>query len=149
MVACKAGWHERVAAIGGVDRDPGFGRGALVIPGGDRTSDHGHHRQCRTVRPLDARLLELAPLGDGIVTRGVLIDLPSARVRPEDIEAWERETGVTLEPGDALLLRTGGVGGFYNAVMPFIRERDLAMVIADACLHAGRARDAADRWCGP
>ena len=73
----------------------------------------------------------VAPLGDGIVTRGVLIDLPSARVRPEDIEAWERETGVTLEPGDALLLRTGGVGGFHNAVMPFIRERDLAMVIAD------------------
>ena len=73
----------------------------------------------------------VAPLRDGIVTRGLLMDLPSARVRPEDIVAWEQRTGLTIEAGDALLLRTGGEGGFHNAVMPFIRERDVAMLIAD------------------
>ena len=66
------------------------------------------------------------PLRDGIVTRGILMDMPGAgRVRTEDIEAWERRTGITISSGDALFLRTAGSGGYHNSIMPFIRERDV------------------------
>ena len=72
------------------------------------------------------------PLKDGVVTRGILMDMPGAgRVRSEDIEAWERETGITITAGDALFLRTAGSGGFHNAIMPFLRERDIALLLAD------------------
>ena len=74
----------------------------------------------------------VAPLKDGIVTRGILVDLPGAnRVGIADIESWERRTGITITQGDALFLRTGGSGGFHNSIMPFIRHRDIAMIIAD------------------
>ena len=46
-------------------------------------------------------------LKGGLVTRGVLIDMPGTAVRRQDIEAWEAETGITIAPGDALFLRTG------------------------------------------
>ena len=56
-------------------------------------------------------------LKEGIVTRGVLVDMtrledhdardPSmTRVYPEDIEAWEKQTGITVSPGDACLRTT-------------------------------------------
>lgn len=54
---------------------------------------------------------------DGIVTRGVLVDLPSLRgvdylepgtvFTPADVEAWEKKTGVTIGAGDVVLFRTG------------------------------------------
>ena len=72
------------------------------------------------------------PLRDGIVTRGILMDMPGAgRVRSEDIEAWERRTGITISSGDALFLRTAGSGGYDNSIMPFIRARDIALLLAD------------------
>ena len=53
----------------------------------------------------------------GIVTRGVLVDLPRQRgvdylelgtfITPQDLEDWERTTGVTVREGDVLLIRTG------------------------------------------
>ena len=59
----------------------------------------------------------IANLQGGIVTRGVLFDIPRLTGAPyldpgtpiymEDLEAWEEYAGVTIEPGDALLLRTG------------------------------------------
>jgi kynurenine formamidase len=54
---------------------------------------------------------------DGLVGRGVLLDVPRLRGIPwlepgehvfrEDLEAAEREQGVTVERGDILLVRTG------------------------------------------
>ena len=54
---------------------------------------------------------------DGIVTRGVLYDIPrlkgvpylepGTRIFPADLEAWEQKSGVRAGPGDALLLRWG------------------------------------------
>src|SRR5436190_8499853 len=54
---------------------------------------------------------------NGIVTRGVLYDIPrlkgvpylepGTRVFPEDLEAWEKKAGVKAGPGDALLVRWG------------------------------------------
>ena len=74
----------------------------------------------------------VAPLKDGIVTRGVLMDLPGAgRVTAEAIEAWERRSGISISSGDALFLRTAGEGGFHNSIMPFIKARDIALLIAD------------------
>ncbi len=54
---------------------------------------------------------------DGILTRGVLIDIPWLRgvdylepdavIYPEDLDAWEVKSGVTIRPGDAVFIRTG------------------------------------------
>ena len=54
---------------------------------------------------------------DGIVTRGVLLDIPQVRgvpwlppdepVMPDDLEAAEQQVGVRVEAGDVLLVRTG------------------------------------------
>ncbi len=56
-------------------------------------------------------------LGDGLVGRGVLLDVPGVRgerwcepgehIFREDLEAAEREQGVSVEAGDILLVRTG------------------------------------------
>lgn len=54
---------------------------------------------------------------NGIVTRGVLIDLPrhlgvpylepGRYITVSDLEGWERTSGVTVREGDVLLIRTG------------------------------------------
>jgi hypothetical protein len=54
---------------------------------------------------------------DGLVTRGVLYDIPrlkdvpylepGARITVDDLEAWEARTGVKVGPGDAFLIRWG------------------------------------------
>ncbi len=91
---------------------------------------------------------------NGLVTKGVLIDMarlkgvdylpPGTKLYPEDIEAWEEQTGATIEPGDALLLRTGRwarradtgptreMSGWDATVMPFFAERDIALLGADS-----------------
>ena len=58
--------------------------------------------------------LGLDNLKDGIVTRGILIDMtrlksagsraPGSPVYPEDIEAWERQAGLNVSSGDALFV---------------------------------------------
>jgi kynurenine formamidase len=86
---------------------------------------------------------------DGIVTRGVLIDIPRLRNLPsleagthvyrEDIEAWEKQAGVKVGPGDALLLRVGrpaagtrGGRGYDASFLPFLKDRDVAIMGGDA-----------------
>ncbi len=88
-------------------------------------------------------------LKDGVVTRGVLIDIPRLRNLPyleagthvyrEDIEAWEKQAGVKVGPGDALLLRVGrpptgtrGGRGYDASFLPFLKERDVAIMGGDA-----------------
>ena len=90
---------------------------------------------------------------DGIVTRGVLYDIPrlkgvpyleaGTRITVEDLEAWEAQTGVRVGPGDAMLLRWGrwarreAIGpfdtwaeaaGFDNSVIPWLKARDVAIL---------------------
>jgi len=89
---------------------------------------------------------------NGIVTRGVLYDIPKSkgvpylepgtRIYPEDLEAWEKKIGVKAGPGDALLLRWGKwarraklgpwandeAAGFDNSVMPWLKKRDIALL---------------------
>lgn len=95
--------------------------------------------------------LGLDNLGDGIVTRGILVDMtrlnvpavgqPGRGIYPEDIEAWERQTGLTVSSGDALFVynpvrddigspRGRGAGGFDVSVAPWMRARDVALTSA-------------------
>jgi hypothetical protein len=77
---------------------------------------------------------------DGIVTRGVLVDLPGTRAGPTEVAAGEKKTGIRISSGDALLLRTkrpglaaGGLGsaGYDPSLIPFFKERDIALLGAD------------------
>lgn len=64
-----------------------------------------------------AQRLGIQVMQAGIVSRGVLIDVPRLKGRPylelgtaitvADIEQWEREHRVRVEAGDVLLIRTG------------------------------------------
>ena len=91
------------------------------------------------------------PMKNGIVTRAVLYDIarlkgvpylaPGDRIFAEDLEAWERKTGVRVGPGDALVLRWGrygrraklgpeeGAAGLDNSILPWLKQRDIAMII--------------------
>ena len=94
---------------------------------------------------------------DGILTRGILIDLPRLKgveylepgtpVHPEDLEAWEKYAGVKIGSGDAVFLRTGrwvrraklgpwnvasSAAGFHASVMPWLKRRDVALLGNDA-----------------
>jgi kynurenine formamidase len=89
----------------------------------------------------------------GIMTRAVLYDIPrlkgvdyldgSERVTVADLEAWEERTGVRVGPGDAMLFRWGRwarrdaqgpfdtweeAAGFDNTVIPWLAERDIAIL---------------------
>ena len=99
------------------------------------------------------RIADVLTMKDGIVTRGVLYDIaalkgvdylePGYRITVADLEAWEARTGVRVGPGDAMFLRWGrwvrrdAVGpfdtweeaaGFDNRVIPWLRERDIAVL---------------------
>jgi len=95
-------------------------------------------------------------LCDGVVSRGVLLDVAALKgrwlgsgegVMPEDLEAAERAQQVRVEAGDILLIRTGyyarrladgprhplkdGSPAAHVACMPWLRERDVAMLGTD------------------
>jgi kynurenine formamidase len=109
------------------------------------TSREGAKRHAMTV--LDA----------GVVTRGVLLDVAASRgvdwlepgegVFPDDLEAAEQRQSIRVEPGDAVLLRTGygrrkrergpdetarvGRAGWHVACLPWLHERDVALIGSD------------------
>jgi kynurenine formamidase len=95
-------------------------------------------------------------LRDGVVSRGVLLDVAALRgrwlgsgegVMPEDLDAAERAQDVRVEAGDVLMIRTGyyarrlaegprhplkdGSPAVHVASMPWLRERDVAMLGSD------------------
>jgi kynurenine formamidase len=94
-------------------------------------------------------------LRDGVVSRGVLLDIAALKgrwleagegVMLEDLEAAEQAQGVRVEPGDILLIRTGyyarrlrearnpgrdGSPAAHVASMPWFRARDIAMLGSD------------------
>jgi len=96
-------------------------------------------------------------LKNGIVTRGILFDIPRLRnveylepgtpIYVEELEAWEKKTGLKVTPGDALLLRTGRwarraklgpwnvaqqAAGLHASAAPWIKARGFAFVGSDA-----------------
>ncbi len=95
-------------------------------------------------------------LRNGVVTRGVLIDMPRLKNLPwlepgtpvfaEDIEAWERYANVKIAPGDAIFLRTGrwarreklgpwnvarNEAGYHASIAPWLKERGVAFLGSD------------------
>jgi kynurenine formamidase len=102
-----------------------------------------------------AQASAVTELSDGVVTRGVLLDIAGLRgvdwleggepIFPDELEAAERRQGVRVEAGDALLVRTGypqrraahgpdrgqRQPGLQAACLPWLRERDVALLAAD------------------
>ena len=101
--------------------------------------------------------LGIQNLKSGIVTRGILIDIPRLRNLPylepgtalyaEDLEAWEKKAGVKIAAGDAVFLRTGrwarreklgpwnvgqNAAGLHASVAPWIKARGVAFLGSDA-----------------
>ena len=93
---------------------------------------------------------------NGIFTRGVLIDIPRLRnvpyldtdavIYPEDLDAWEKKTGIHIESGDAVFIRTGrwarraakgpwDIGahsaGLHASCARWFRQRDIAVLGGD------------------
>ena len=92
------------------------------------------------------------------MTRGIIVDLPRMKNVPylepgtpvyaSDLEAWEKYAGITIGSGDALFLRTGrwaqralkkargtsrrNAAGFHASVMPWLKQRDVALLGNDA-----------------
>lgn len=89
----------------------------------------------------------VSTLASGIVTRGILVDFPrlrgralerGERLKPSDMDAWEKQTGVTVQPGDAVLIYTGLTGGkpdigagYDLSMMPWFKARDVALIGSD------------------
>jgi kynurenine formamidase len=93
-------------------------------------------------------------LSDGVIARGVLLDVPHSQGRewlddgeaifPKDLDRCEQECGVTVGRGDILILRTGyrkrnPVGpprrqprpGLQAACLPWLHEREISMIATD------------------
>jgi kynurenine formamidase len=94
---------------------------------------------------------------EGIVSRGVLLDIPRLRgvpylegrviIGPDELAAAEAAQGVRVEPGDVLLVATGrdarreaigpwnpledGLAGLHPECIPWLRERDIAVLGSD------------------
>ena len=95
---------------------------------------------------------------DGIITRGVLIDIPRHRGEPyvthqRPVHGWELEEaakaqGLVLEPGDALVVYSGRERwtedhpeapwgtvaerpGLHASCLPFIRDNDVSVLVWD------------------
>src|SRR5437773_10209628 len=96
---------------------------------------------------------------NGIFTRGILMDMPRLKGVPylepgtpvyvEDLEAWEKQAGIKVSPGDAVFIRTGrwerraklgpwNVGqqaaGLDASVPPWPKKRDVAPLGSESAL---------------
>ena len=95
-------------------------------------------------------------LKNGVVTRGILIDIPRLRnvnylepgtpVFVEDLEAWEKKARIKVSPGDAIFLRTGrwarraalgpwavarNAAGYHASIAPWLKERGVSFIGSD------------------
>jgi kynurenine formamidase len=93
---------------------------------------------------------------NGVFTRGVLVDMPrmlgvdflepGAAITVADLEAWEKQSGVTVSSGDVLLIRTGrwakvkkdgqydflkAAAGMHASVAEWLKARDVAVIGCD------------------
>jgi kynurenine formamidase len=99
---------------------------------------------------------DIAAFQSGLVTRGVIVDIPRLKGVPylepgqaiyvEDLEAWEKKTGVKIGSGDAVFVRTGRwarrdaqgpwnagqtLAGLHVSVVPWLKQRDIAILGGD------------------
>ena len=103
--------------------------------------------------------LSIRSIGDGLLTRGVLIDIawlkglpflePDTAILPSDLDQWTDRTGLEIRAGDVVLLRTGrwarraengawnayeSLAGLDTASVRWLRERDVSAVGTDAAV---------------
>jgi kynurenine formamidase len=103
--------------------------------------------------------LGIENLKEGIITRGILLDIPRLKNLPylepgtpvyvEDLEAWERKTGLKIGVGDAIFLRTGrwarreklapwnvsqNAAGLHASVASWIKARGVSLIGSDDAL---------------
>ena len=136
--------HTHLDSLAHISYDGVFYNGYKPDPGAVMTN--GHTRN------------SIINLKHGIVTRGVLIDLPrlkgvaylepGAPIYARDIDAWEKIAGVKVSAGDALFIRTGrwarraALGPFDTnrtarrsgpsaSMLPWLRQRDVALLGGD------------------
>jgi kynurenine formamidase len=109
------------------------------------------------VKPDGTAALAVTAYSEGILTRGVLIDIawlrnvpyldPSTVIYPADFDAWEKKTGVHIQSGDAVFVRTGR-WAYRNAKGPWdinshaaglsalcarwLKQRDVAVLGSDS-----------------
>ena len=112
--------------------------------------------KAETVTAHGAAELGIHHLRSGIVTKGVLVDVPAIRgvdalepgdpIFPEDLESAEKTTGVNIQTGDALLVRTGrwrwreshgpsspddGLAGLDASCLAWLHGREVAVLGSD------------------
>lgn len=101
---------------------------------------------------------DIAAQGEGIITRGVLLDVAAARGVPwlsetdgvavDDLEAAEEHGGITVESGDAIFVRVGRAareasepanngkrGGLMPDCLPWLHDRQVALYGGDCAEH--------------
>jgi kynurenine formamidase len=93
---------------------------------------------------------------NGILSRGVIVDIPRLKglpylepgtaIYPDDLDAWEKKTGVTIASGDVVFVRTGRwayrsqkgawdigtrAAGLNASVAEWFKRRDIAVFGSD------------------
>jgi kynurenine formamidase len=105
-----------------------------------------------------AKELGITNFKDGIFTRAVLFDIPRLKnlpylepgtpIYPEDLDAWEKKTGVKVGPGDIILIRSGRwarraakgptglspAAGLHISAVPWLKKRDVALAGSELAL---------------
>ena len=109
-----------------------------------------------SVKPGGAEFLAVTAYRAGIFTRGVLVDIPWLRqvpylqatdvIYPEEFDLWEKKTGVRIQSGDAVFIRTGRwalrsakgpwdiaahSAGLYASCARWFKQRDIAILGGD------------------
>jgi len=102
-----------------------------------------------------AMKLGIGNLKNGIIARGILVDIPLLKnieylepgtaITPEDLDAWEKKAGLKVGAGDVLIIRTGRWarraalgpwGGTYAGLQmscaAWLKKRDIAVLGSDA-----------------
>ncbi len=159
--------YMQVHPIGMTDEYKGFREYVGIIPHGSHThlDGLGHvsvkGKQYNGFDEADINMydgiqhLSVHDAAEGFVTRGVLLDIPALtgrewldpgeRVSVEMLEEAEDRQGITVGPGDALLLYTGNFKriaaeglheklhspGYSAGTLPWLRARDVTLISAD------------------
>jgi hypothetical protein len=115
---------------------------------------NGYSRE--QVNAQGAQKLAVTAFKNGIVSRGILMDIPrlkgmnyldlSTPVLPADFEAWEKKAGIKVGPGDIVFIRTGhwarraekgpwnteeAAAGMHPSCARWLHQRDVAMIGSD------------------
>jgi kynurenine formamidase len=111
-------------------------------------------RPASEVRSDGARANTIMSMADGVVGRGVLLDIPRLRgvdfienadvIRRAELEAAEEAAGIRVGTGDILLVSWGrdarrdarngafdGMAGMHPDCLPFLHEREVAVLGSD------------------